>query len=130
MKNVIVILGCILVLLGCDRTVKFNPSLNSLPEYKASVVFYLESGKGLLNPSVAIPIIANDVEIGTLDTGEWLTKSLEPGTYKLHSQTAAIDRVSNFTFEKGKVYFVKVWVDIGMWASSVRFTQTKKPEKI
>lgn len=130
MNNRILIFVWLIVLLGCDHTVKFNPNLGYSPDDKATVVFYLENGKGLFNPSVSFPIIANDVEIASLDSGQSVTKYLQPGSYKLHSQTSSVDRISDLTFEKGNIYYVKVWVELGMWAHSVRFTLTDRPEKI
>ena len=127
MKFILLIL---FVLTGCDRAVKFNPDLGHLPANQATVLFYLEHGKGLFEPSVSIPVIANDVEIGQLDNGMFIKHYFKPGSYKLHSRTVAIDRISNFIFEKDKIYFIKVWADIGVWASSIRFTQTSRPDKI
>jgi len=126
----IIILLISFSLTACDRTVKFDPDMSYLPDEQATVIFYLEHGKGLFEPSVSIPVIANDVEIGQLDNGMFITHYFKPGSYKLHSHTAAIDRISNFVFEKGEVYFIKVWADIGVWVSSIRFTQTSKPDKI
>ena len=117
-------------LMGCNRSIKFDPDMDHLPNNQATVFFYLEHSKGLIEPSVSIPIIANDKEIGEISSGVFIKHYFKPGQYKIHSHTASIDRMTTFLFENGKIYFIKVWVDIGVWVSSVRFTQTNKPDKI
>ena len=128
MKFIVILM--LLSLSACNRAVIFDPDMGHLPENQATVFFYLEHSKGLFEPSVSIPVIANDIEIGQLDSGMFIKHHFSSGNYKLHSHTAAIDRISNFFFEDGKVYFVKVWADIGVWVSSIRFTQTNKPDRI
>jgi len=130
MKRIIALLITLLTLAGCSWSAKYNPDFSDKPTDKATVVFYFKPHRSLFPPSGSIPIVANDIELGELSGGEVLTTYLKPATYKIHTASFAIDRISTFSFEADKVYFIKIWVDHGMWVGSIRLTQTSKPEEI
>lgn len=77
-----------------------------------------------------MPVIANKIEIGTLDNGAYFKQIISLGTYKIHSRTGAIDRISTFSLGAGKTYFIRCFLDMGMWVSSVRFVQVHEDEAI
>lgn len=125
MKHLIILIT-ILILSGCSNTgAKFNSSsLETAPDDKALVYFYRPSG--FYGRAIGFPIIANNMEIGSLDNSAYFKRLMTPATYKIHSDTGAIDRISDFTFAAGESYFVKAYVDVGMWISSIRFKEVHK----
>jgi len=125
MKHLIISIA-ILILSGCSNTgAKFNSSsLETAPDDKALVYFYRPSG--FYGRAIGFPIIANNMEIGSLDNSAYFKRLMAPATYKIHSDTGAIDRISDFTFAAGESYFVKAYVDMGMWISSIRFKEVHK----
>jgi len=127
-KYLLVILIC--ALSGCANTgARFNPAIiETAPDDKALVYFY-RSWKYVLG-GVSAPIVTNSMDIGSIDNGAYLKRILAPGAYKIHSDTNAIDRVANFVFKPGKTYFMKTYVDVGLWVSSIRFRLVHKQKAI
>jgi len=88
----------ILILSGCANTgASFNPSnLENAPEDKALVYFYRPSG--FHSGGIDFPVIANNMDIGSLDNAAYFKRIMTPNTYKIHSDTGAIDRIASFVF--------------------------------
>lgn len=120
MKKVIVTFT-FAVLAGCANTgAKFNSAnLERSHTNQALVYFYRPSG--FIGGGGSFPIVANDTDMGSLDNGAYFKRTISPGAYKIHSDTGLIDRISDFNFEGGKTYFIKAYVDAGVWISSIRF---------
>jgi len=114
------------MLSGCSNTgARFDlSSLENAPEDKALVYFYRPSG--FYGGAIDFPIIVNNMDIGSLDNAAYFKRIMTPDTYKIHSDTGAIDRIASFVFQAGKTYFVKAYVDIGLWVSSIRFKEVHK----
>lgn len=125
MKSIIFIL--LITLAGCANTgKKFSTAdLVYAPEDQALVYFYRPwrfCGGG-----ASIKVVVNDMEIGTIHNNTYFKRTLPPGIYKTHSRTInAIDRISTFTFNSGKIYFVKAFFEPGVWVWSIRFTLVHK----
>jgi len=129
MKHLIISIS-ILILSGCANTgARFNSStLESAPDDKALVYFYRPSA--FQGSAISFNIVANGIKIGELDNGAYTKITLTPDTYKVHSQTMAIDRISTFVFEAGKTYFIRSFIEMGMWVSSIRFSLTHKDDAL
>mgnify|MGYP000090626027 CR=1 FL=1 len=129
MKHLIISIS-ILILSGCANTgARFNSStLESAPDDKALVYFYRPSA--FQGSAINFNIIANGVKIGELDNGAYTKRTLKPNTYKIHSKTMAIDRISTFVFEAGKTYFIRSFIEMGIWVSSIRFSLMHKDDAL
>ena len=125
MKSIIFIL--LITLSGCANTgERFNiANLSKAPEDQALVYFYRTfhfCGGGM-----SFRVIANDMEIGRIHSSTYFKRTLPPGNYKIHSRcTNVIDRISRVVFNSGEVYFIRCFIDQGMWVSSTRFSLVHK----
>lgn len=115
---------------GCANTgARFDPAnLEIAPNDKALVYFFRPSA--FQGGGTSFDIIANGVRIGSLDNGAYLKRVLPPDTYKIHSDTLAIDRISTFVFEPGKIYFIRSFIEMGLWVSSVRFSNMHQEDAL
>jgi len=117
---------------GCSNVgTKFNVSELRLSSNTNAIVFFYRPSR-FLGSAVPFPIIANNIEagksdnyaykkIGSLENGAFFKIIMIPGTYKLHSDTLAIDKISTTTFEAGKIYFVRCFMDAGLGDTSINF---------
>jgi len=125
-----------MVVLGCvSHGAKFNADEIEKATSTTAVVyfyrpFYFYAPSRLQGKVSDMPVIANGVRIGVLDNGAYFKVVMRPASYEVHSVTGAIDRTSTFSFEAGKVYFVKAFIDVGMWVSSVRFSMVDKKDAL
>ena len=125
-----VFVGLIFTISGCAKVgVKFNESelINNSPQ---SAIVYFYRPYAFIGRMYSWPIIANGVEIASIDNDAYVKKNLKPDTYKLHSKSSAIDRISTFDFEAGKTYFVKCLLDEGVWVNSIRFVSLDKNDAL
>ena len=109
MLSAIVLLS-LLSLVGCAAGggAKFNVSeLEGISDKYAAVFFYRKADIfNILGRD--IPILANEVEIGSLYNGEYFKKSMMPGKHMIHSDMRnTIDKISYFQFEAGNFYYVR-----------------------
>jgi hypothetical protein len=125
-----VVVLAIMGLVGCANVgAKFNASeIKTAPDNAALVYFYRVYW--LPGSNLTRPVIANDVEIGTLDSGAYFKQFMPPGVYKIHSDTGAIDRIATIAFEAGKTYFVRCFLDRGFWVNSIRFVVVHEDEAL
>jgi len=134
MKFISTIFLIILILSACGRSwVKpYEENLGILPTDKATVIVYPDAVRSVSDPTGVyhFPVWANGSEVCRLIIGQSSRITLDPGEYRMHTKSPAIDRESNFTFEAGKVYYVIVYEDRGMWVSSLRLRLTEKPKLI
>ncbi len=89
---------------------KFNESELKLISKENAVVYFYQPARfiyrGLLSP-----IVANKIKVGAVYNGAYFKKEMAPGSYKIHAETVGfVDRIVDFNFESGKVYFVKCLV--------------------
>lgn len=137
MKSLIIAIIIILTasLTGCSyRSVNNDFEVTSQSSEKATVFFYMAEE----NPSNSfiepMPIKANDILLGDIFFGKPLIKMLDPGTYKVYAKNKygihQIRRVSTFDFLPNQVYYIKMYMDHGLWVSSIRLEQTGRPNKI
>lgn len=97
-----------------DQTV-INPE-------EATVIIYHEQGftdefKVFLDKTKLVGIVTAETP---------LRFSVSPGEHELHTEvTMAIDRVIKQKFIAGAAYYFTLWLDMGMWVSSIRITPTE-----
>ncbi|KAF3984376.1 MAG: DUF2846 domain-containing protein [Methylococcales symbiont of Hymedesmia sp. n. MRB-2018] len=128
--RILIIFLTLMALVGCANVgAKFNVAEIEIAGATNAIVYFYRPSR-FQGSAITMPVIANKIEIGTLDNGAYFKKIISPGVYKIHSGTSAIDRISTFSFEAGKTYFVRCFLDMGMWVSSVRFVQVHKDEAI
>ena len=132
MRKIVIIIALV-GLVGCYTRVGPNFNVNTMvpaPDDAVIVYFYFPRRFPPAR-NFRFPVIANNVKIGALANGGYFKQVMLPGDYKVHSDVATIiDRVAIFTFEAGKTYFVKFFIERGMWASSIRFTVVHKDDAI
>lgn len=115
-----ILLATITLLYGCANVgANFNADDIKEAPYDAATVYFYRPSK-LAGSALTWPIVANGVEIGTLDYGAYFMRTLSPGAYQIHSDSAMIDRVETINFEAGRTYFVKCYLDMGLWVNSIR----------
>jgi len=128
MKVILVLISLLLV--GCANTgARFNSDeIIESPKTLSTVYFYRPSA--FQGSAISFPIIANDIRLGELDNGGYTKIIISPGIYKFHSDTLLIDRISTFKFKAGNTYFIRVFIEMGIWVSSIRFTETYKDDAL
>ncbi len=116
------VVAYVAILSGCAAT---NPRITLdgvvVNDERATVVFFRpKAPAGFL---MSFDLIANGMLIGELKNGSTVSRQLMPGEYKLHSRNAGavIDRITTMKLEAGQIYFVKVYLVSGFFASSVYF---------
>jgi len=128
MKKTIALLAILLLLTGCANTgARFDSThIEAAPDDKALVYFYRPSA--FQGSAMGFHVVANGAKIGILDNGAYFKTVLRPNTYKIHSRSMAIDRISTFVFEAGKTYYVRSFIEMGLWVSSFRFSLIHKDD--
>jgi len=61
-------------------------------------------------------ILDNDVLVGQLRVGGYLTYDLEPGLHKIHTDTIAVDEPDTLDVKEGWTYYVRIRQE-GFWRS-------------
>lgn len=128
MKKVAALLSLIL-LSGCGTTIKVPIDPTPLSEDKSTLIVYQEDGC-----IVECELFLDRELIGKVIPEEPFKVAIEPGKHELHVKSPAIEsgidttinRITTKTFEKGKTYFMKIWLDYGMWVVSLRIDPTDK----
>ena len=117
MRKAIVSIILLLFLNGCGGkmiTVPLDPSPLSTEE--ATVTIFHD--QGFIDN---FKIFLDDELIGHVTSEVHLKYSVVPGEHELHSEVGvAIDRVTKMDFEAGQTYYMRLWMDFGMFVSSVR----------
>jgi hypothetical protein len=92
---------------------------------KGLVVFYrVANFKG---GAVRFNVQHSDGVIGTLTSGSYLYKYLEPGQHTFWSQVISQDSIT-LTVEAGKIYYVEGETKLGIYAGRPRFTQVSEAQ--
>ena len=90
---------------------------------KGLVVFYRV--KNFKGGAVRFNVQHSDGVIGTLTSGSYLYKYLEPGQHTFWSQVISQDSIT-LTVEAGKIYYVKGETKLGIYAGRPRFTEVSE----
>ena len=92
---------------------------------KALVVFYRV--KAFKGGAIRFNVQYSEGLIGTLGSGTYLYKQLEPGQYQFWSQVISQDSIT-LNVEAGKTYYVKGEAQMGVFAGRPKFTQVSESQ--
>ena len=121
-EKTFILLACVLSLTGCGTiiTVPIDQSLISTDQ--STLIVYHKQGF-----TDEFQVFIDGMNIGQVTSETPLKIEVKPGNHKLHVELpVAIDRITEQFFEKGKTYYMKIWLDIGMWVSSIRIDPVQK----
>ena len=125
--NKIIILLIALFIGGCGTTITVPIDQTLISRDKATVIVFNDSGVTLGVP-LEVSIDNNVTGIVTPETP--LKIEVEEGDHELYVKrppgTMMIQRKTLKSFYSGKVYYMNVWLDAGMWVSSIRIDPTYK----
>lgn len=113
---------------GCAATgTRYQPADEIKPGF-AKVVFYRPSQ--FQGGAVSWSVSNNGTRLLSLKNGQFVTELLAPGSYKLHTSTAAIDRPLDINFEEGETYYIRTDMRVGMWAGSIALTRVYEEQAL
>ena len=118
MKTIIAIV-LMLALTGC-ATKMYPIDSTLIDDNTATIIVYWHGG---CCDSKA-PIYFDGVVIGHVTQDKPLRFAAKQGFHSLHTRSGQIDRITSQEFVAGRVYHMKLWLDLGYWVSSFRITQT------
>lgn len=120
----IALLITILALTGCGTMITVPIDQTLIDKEEATIIILHE--QGFVDE---FQVFLDREPVGTVVSEKPLKLSVTPGEHELHTEvTAAIDRVTKKVYEAGKVYYMRIWLDIGMWVSSIRVDPTNERE--
>jgi len=120
MKKTIALLIMLLTLTGCGTMITVPIDQSLINDKEATIIILHE--QGFVDE---FQVFLDREPIGIVVSEKPLKLSVTPGEHELHTEvTAAIDRVTKKVYEAGKVYYMRIWLDIGMWVSSIRVDPT------
>jgi hypothetical protein len=124
-KNGIVILASVLCLGGCGTMITVPIDSRPLSEEKATLIVYHEQGA-----VDEFKVVLDQQFLGHVTSEKPLKIVVEPGRHDLYVdlEGIVIRRITTQNFEKGKVQYMKIWLDLGMWVSSIRIDPTPEVE--
>jgi hypothetical protein len=121
MKNFLILIA-ILFLSGCGEMITVPIDSTSLSKDKSTLIVYHEQGF-----TDEFKVFLDRQLIGQVTSEKPLKVTVEPGKHDLYVEVPiAIDRITSHVFEKGKTEYMKIWLDIGMWVSSIRIDPANK----
>ncbi len=124
MKKVITLLASLFILSGCGTMITVPIDSTPLAKEKSTLIIYHEQGF-----TDEFKVFLDRKPIGQITSEKPLKIAVEPGKHDLYVEVpVAIDRITTQTFEKGETYYMKIWLDIGMWVSSIRIDPSNKIE--
>jgi len=118
--RIIALLMTLLALTGCGTmiTVPINQTL--VNEEEATIIVFHE--QGFVDE---FQVFLDREPVGIVVSEKPLKLSVTAGEHELHTEvTGTIDRVTKMEYEAGKVYYMRIWLDIGAWVSSIRTDRT------
>jgi hypothetical protein len=92
---------------------------------KALVVFYRV--KAFKGGAIRFNVQYSEGLIGTLGSGTYLYKQLEPGQYQFWSQVISQDSIT-LSVEAGKTYYVKGEAQMGVFAGRPKFAEVPESQ--
>ncbi|MBU0682523.1 MAG: DUF2846 domain-containing protein [Proteobacteria bacterium] len=120
MKQNILLLLLVLGLSGCVHI--RNVALNATPlsATEATVIVFHELGY-----RDTFEVFLDRKSVGRVSSEKPLKFTVSPGVHELHTEVnAAIDRVGQYSFEAGQVYYMRIWLDMGVFVNSIRIGPT------
>lgn len=131
MLNKLGLVLCVLVLSACTVVRGNNPmqhsaidkqmDLSLINENEATIIVYHHQGDGDV-----FPVFVDMKQIGIATAEQPVRFSVPAGEHSLHATGEfAVDRITKQAFKVGEVYYFKLWIDMGMWTSSIRLTSTR-----
>ena len=121
-KTITIILVSLLFLSGCASKTLITVPLDSTPlsEEKATLIIFTEE-----TFPKEFKLMLDQQFIGMLNPVFPLKFEIEPGFHEIYAEVPMlIDRITTYEFDEGKTYYMKLWLEHGMWAGSVRIDPT------
>ena len=116
----IALLITILSLTGCGTMITIPIDQSLIEEDKATIIVFHEQGF-----TDEFKVFFDREPVGTVTSESPLKLSVTAGEHEIHTEvTTVIDRVTKQIYEEGKVYYMRLWLDMGMWVSSIRIDPT------
>ena len=120
-----IVLVCFSIIVGSLSVSSSAAEVPQADSDKALVVFYrVKSFKG---GAIRFNVQYAEGQIGSLGSGTYLYKQLEPGQYQFWSQVISQDSIT-LNLEAGKTYYVKGEAQIGVFAGRPKFTQVSESQ--
>jgi len=122
----IFLISSLLFSIGCTTKVTIPLDPEPIKSFKSTLIIFHEQGF-----TDEFNIFLDEKPVGIVTSDKPLKIGLEPGNHAIYTKAPmnVIDRVSNFSIEDGEVQYMRVWLDLGMWASSIRIDPTFKREE-
>ncbi len=126
MKNTIAIIFALLILSGCGKMITVHLDPAPISTNDATVIIYHEQGF-----TDNCQIYLDKVPVGFVTSEKTLKISVTPGEHELHTVVfgPVIDRITKQLFEAGRTYYMRVWLDMGMFTGSIRIDPTEAKDK-
>lgn len=122
MLKALTLLVIILTLSGCGTMITVPIDQSLIEEDKATIIVFHEQGF-----TDEFKVFFDRKPVGVVTSESPLKLSVTGGEHEIHTEvTAVIDRVTKMVFEAGKIYYMRIWLDIGMWVSSIRIDLTNE----
>ena len=119
------LLVCFSVLVGSLSPPTSAAEVPQADPDNALVVFYRV--KAFKGGAIRFNVHSSEGLIGTLGSGTYLYKRLEPGQYQFWSQVISQDSIT-LSVDAGKTYYVKAEANIGVFAGRPKFTQVSESQ--
>ena len=128
MKNLIIV-TVLLHLFGCSTlTVPINSK--PLVANKATLIIYPTISRRFIEFPDHYDVVMDNKPLGSLMSEHPLKVAITPGYHEFYVDRPIngliIRRITKKMFKKNMTYYMKVWLEQGLWASSIRITPTKK----
>jgi len=124
MKKLITLMIVLFFLSGCGKMITVPLNQTPLSKNEATVIVFHEQGF-----TDEFKIFLDREPIGIVTSEKPLKFSVTPGEHELHTEvTAAVDRITKQLYEAGKTYYMRIWLDIGFFISSIRIDPTHERE--
>jgi len=122
MTKIIFLISSLILLSGCGTMITVPIDQTLIEEDKATIIVFHEQGF-----TDEFKVYFDREPVGVVTSESPLKLSVNEGEHEIHTEvTAAIDRVTKKIYEAGKVYYMKIWLDMGMWVSSIRIDPTNE----
>lgn len=125
MKITTLLIASLMFLAGCGTMVTVPIDQSLIEEDKATIIVFHEQGF-----TDEFKVFFDREPVGIVTSESPLKLSVTEGEHEIHTEVSAvIDRVTKKTYEAGKVYYMRLWLDIGIWVSSIRIDPTHERER-
>ena len=122
MKKITLLFASLILLTGCGTMITVPIDQTLIEGDKATIIVFHEQGF-----TDEFKVFFDREPVGIVTSESPLKLSVTAGEHEIHTEvTAVIDRVTKKIYEAGKVYYMRIWLDRGMWVSSIRIDPTNK----